>query len=555
MRVATELQIAHFGQCPMQLFWRPHVKIIPLISKQRRDCLSYFLNLWSLDNIRARTLFQLSPINYWVVLAPPPPGPHADMVCIRLCMGNRCVGVDHKGIFHFFRWVWKPEDEESEMIENDPLSQYNGERGCFIAQRELSNFRSLPRLPYQKEIDDSSASDKIKRAETTVAIAISRQLHLSRSHLLILSDGDGCGGLGVQFVDPKRGAVKTETVIPCVHGSRITAISMDRIGPSNSKTSKGPSGEVAIVGSEDGSATLWRFIFNSCIPLRPRLRMRGHYGRKITAVGVNCQMNICTTVSKDRCCIFHLGNGVLMRSFGPPNSGDRDDISFADTHALCLSPQGFLVLVCETRSKNKDFDYSLELFTIEGVRCGSKRLDFCRGVPKKITALAEGKAVLVCSGYGVTIHKISTITPLDIIDEWKITDGTVPSQKDHHYLNRKIIYAHDIDLYPEERPLPELSTYKIPVCAAVACSNGIVRLHALPGITKWSMDNNQNSVSAAVGNALSKPASTLKNAVGSVKGFGSRFIGFGKEIGREVGGVISSGGVTSSVGGLLNKKR
>lgn len=467
------------------------------------------------------------------------------MICVKACLGNRCVGIDDRGVVHFFKWVWKPEEDDSdnENVEEAP-STTKLDRGCFVAQRELSNFRSLPRLPFIRRGD-----------QPVMAVAISSQLYLMVSHLLILSDADGCGGLGLQFVDPKKGVIKTETVIPFIHSSRISAIAMDSIGAPSGKHSKGPSGEVAIVGSDDGTATLWRFIFNSHIPLRPRLRMRGHYGHKILSVAVSCSLNLCATVSKTRCCLFHIGNGALLRTFSVPTSDDDSELTFANTQAICFSNQGYVILVCQS-VKEKNTSYSIELFTLEGVHCGSFPLETIRGMPRKITAFAEGKAVCVCSGLGVSIHQISTLDPLKKLEEWRITDQDL-SYFTNPLSPRKIPIACDIDFYPKIQPIRTRHSNR-PYAAIVACTDGALRIHALPGITKWASENQITSVSAAVGNALVKPAAnTIKTAVGSVKGFGTRFLGFGKEIGREVGGAFSSGAVASAsgsfVGGILRK--
>ena len=71
-----------------------------------------------------------------------------------------------------------------------------------------------------------------------------------------------------------------------------------------------------IVGSGDGTATLWRFISSATpvFPLRPLLRLGGHKGMKINAVAVSSALQICVTVSASRCCIFGLSNGVMLSS-------------------------------------------------------------------------------------------------------------------------------------------------------------------------------------------------------------------------------------------------
>lgn len=203
--------------------------------------------------------------------------------------------------------------------------------------------------------------------------------------------------------------------------------------------------------------------------------------------------------------------------------------------------------VCEQRNTPKKVEYSLQLFTMEGHHCGSYVLDHFRGKPRKMTAIAEGKMVVVCNGRGATFHKISAIEPLEEIEEMRITHEEVTPQS-RSPLSRKLPAVCDVDFYPRGRKTvggPPYSGNR-PIVAVAGCTNGAFRLHALPGITQWSVENQVNSVTAAVGNALAKPAHTIKNAVGSVKGLGSRVIGFGKEIGREVGGAISYNSAVSA---------
>ena len=483
--------------------------------------------------------------NMLYLFSAPPPGPHADLICVRACLGNRCIGIDNRGVLHFFKWIWKPDDDDYENENSSDVTQSKEvDRGCFVAQRELSNFRSLPRLPLNNH-DES----------IPIAIAISNHLYLKSSHVLVLSDADGCGGLSMQFVDPKKGVIKTETIIPNIHSSRISAIAMDSVGMRSTKNSKGQTGEIAIIGSEDGTATLWRFIFNSHIPFRPRLRMRGHYGHKVYGVAVNCFLNVCATISKKRCCIFHLGNGTLMRSFAPPIGENRGvEISFADTKALGLSIQGFVIVICKSVRK-RTITYSLELYNLEGVHCGSRPFESFFGVPRKITTFADGKAICVCGGCGVSVHRISNIRPLEKLEEWRITNQDIKTLT-NSFLARKIPTVHDLDFYPNIQSLTP-PYYTRPCVAMVGCSDGILQIHALSGISNWATANQNNSMSSVVGNVLVKPANTIKSAVGTVKGFGTRFIGFGKEIGREVGGAISSGVVATTsgslVGGILRK--
>jgi hypothetical protein len=262
----------------------------------------------------------------------------------------------------------------------------------------------------------------------------------------------------------------------------------------------------------------------------------GHGGSKINGVAISSALGICASVSSKRCCLFDIGNGAMIRNFSPPDAGmdcfqsnslegSTVQKTFADTPALCMSNLGFVVVACSTAlmhgGKTMEVLYSLELYTTEGIHVGSRSLDSGRGAPHKLFTTADGRAVFVCTRGGVSVQLISTLQPLAVIDEWRMSDMASDD------LTRHAVY--DLDFGP---------TLGRPVVAAAGCSEGALRLHALQGISKWSSENQRNTMSSAVGNVLALPAQTVKNALGGVAGFGSRFVGFGKEIGKEAFSVV-----------------
>jgi hypothetical protein len=532
LRLATECQIAHFGQCPMQLFYRPHAKKRDRKHRHSRQTISETLGLYD-SSQRNKTLpFMGSPMSYWVHLAAPPPGPHAPLVSIRLTLSDRCLAVDAKGVYHFFRWAWKPEVEDEELEEgeeetSDEATPYDAykDKGCFVAQRELMSFRNVPCLPYTPMSSDGARP---------VTVSMSKTLFSNRTLLLILSDGDGKGALAMQLVDPVKGAIKGEVIVPSAHSDYITSIDMDPIGTAAGQGGVG--GELAVVGSADGSMTMWRFISSHYWPLRPRLRMMGHSGSKVHGVAVSSALGICASISSTKCCLFDVGNGSMIRAFTPPVAACKDHLgnnlldetaiqetSFANTPAICLSVMGYVAVVCSTKlirgAKTLDEVFSIELMTLEGVHVGSRLLEPDRGLPNKLFPSVDGRALFVCAGRGVSVCLISSIQPLSFVDEWRLTEE---DDDDYNSLAQQAI--HDIDFGP---------TISRPVVVAAGCSDGSLRLHALQGISKWSLENQRNVVTSAVGSVLALPAQTVKNAIGGVAGFGSRFVGFGKEIGKE----------------------
>ncbi|KAL3924923.1 MAG: hypothetical protein SGILL_000744 [Bacillariaceae sp.] len=550
LRQATELQIAHFGQCPMQLFVRPHVRRVQYVNKKR---LSFYQIISAYahgidrkfgkpdgtDETRASQIFgqplylpfYSAPMNHWVHLDAPPPGPHAPLLNVRLAGTDRCLAVDAQGVFHCFRWAWKAE-ESSEVSGVGGDTTFPMDNGCFVAQRELPRFRTVPRLVHKPRQDEIPA------------VAISKTLFAGRSVLLVLSDGDGRGGLAMQLVDPAKGSVRGEAVVKSAHASHITCIATDQIGTAAGHGGVG--GELAIVASSDGSASVWRFMSSHYLPLRPRVRMSGHSGSPIHAVGLSAAIHVAVTVSKHRLCLHSIGNGNVIRVIEPPTdtldmpegSGEMTT-AFASTPAVAISVQGFVVTVCESKLKNATRSViTLHLFTLEGVSLGSKALESWRGIPHKIYPIPDGTAVLVCSGRGVSLHRLSSISPLEFIDEWQITESDD--------LASDIPHAYDIDLGP---------SLNRPVVAAAACSNGALRLHALAGISAFSERHKRLGIGQSVGSIMSAPARRLKNAFGKASAIGNKAAGVGKEIGKEITSDVKERGVGGFLGGMFNKKK
>jgi len=548
-------------QCPMQLFKRPHVRRLPrdlhnlsffqlvspysqghIVTEDRptgEECARESTDK-NREVVRPKSVlpepaflpFFSAPLSHWVHLDAPPPGPHASLVAVRLAGTDRCFAVDAKGIFHSFRWAWRVEESTSDSEENES----NFDLGCFIAQRELPRFRSVPRLMH------------IPTAEEAPAVAISKTLFAGRTVLLVLSAGDACGGFGMQLVDPAKGSIRGEVLIPSVHSARITCIATDPVGTAAGHGGVG--GELALIGSEDGNASIWRFMSSHYLPLRPRARLSGHEGSKICAVALCSTIHVALTLSANRCCLHSVGNGNIIRSFGPPVDTLDFDASdgtvktkFADTPAVAVSVQGFIVAVCESSFESTSGSMrtvtTLNLFNLEGISLGSKPLEGWRGFPRKIQCTPDGTAVLVCCGRGVTIHRLSSLQPLDVLDEFVITET------DDLTSGQSVPTAFDVDLGP---------SLNRPVVAAAACSSGVLRLHALPGISIWSERHKKSGLSQTVGSALSKPARRLNRAVREGLGLGRQLAGMGREIGREVTSDVKERGVSGFLGNIMSRK-
>jgi hypothetical protein len=282
------------------------------------------------------------------------------------------------------------------------------------------------------------------------------------------------------------------------------------------------------------------------LPLRPRVRLSGHCCSPIHAVGLNAAINIAVTVSKNRLCLHSIGNGNVIRTIEPPKDaldlpeGIEMTTTFAKSPAVALSVQGFVVAVCETILKTNATRsvITLHLFTLEGVSLGSKALESWRGVPNKIVSTPDGTTLLVCSGRGVTVHRLSAITPLEFIDEWQVTES--------EELSSDVSRAFDIDLGP---------SLNRPVVAAAACSNGVLRLHALAGISAFSERHKKVGISQSVGSLMAAPARRFKNVFGKASAIGNKAADVGKDISKEISTDVKERGVTGFLGGMFGKKK
>jgi hypothetical protein len=111
-------------------------------------------------------------------------------------------------------------------------------------------------------------------------------------------------------------------------------------------------------------------------------------------------------------------------------------------------------------------------------------------------------------------------------------------------LSSSVARAWDIDFGP---------SLNRPVVAAAACSNGVLRLHALSGISAFSKRHKKLGLGQSVGSVLSAPARRIKKAVGKGWGLGSKAAGVGKEIGKENSSDVKEKGVGGFLGNMFRK--
>ncbi|GMH64650.1 hypothetical protein TrRE_jg10795, partial [Triparma retinervis] len=302
LRSATELQIAHFGQCPMQIFFKPHEKQRTFRGgpKSLKDAIEPH----SLPVERSRGVlykpFTGAPISHWFHLPPEPLGPKVGFIALRVVSNHRILAVDSTGTFHFYVFEWKMDSkkvlEQEARLRSDLMrisSIQKGSAAALAAHRQLSldSADSSGSAPGETPSFDSSALDSMYDGIVPVnydvgnfvlarerggfrnlprtpemsprAVGVSYRM-VNKDCCVVVSDGGGKGTVSLQLVDVRGEVKSTELVRDCL-GGKVTAIASDFESSIGER-------EIFGVGGKDGSVCVFVFT-NSTLPRRPLHRI------------------------------------------------------------------------------------------------------------------------------------------------------------------------------------------------------------------------------------------------------------------------------------------
>ncbi|GMI31700.1 hypothetical protein TeGR_g14162 [Tetraparma gracilis] len=571
LRRATELQIAHFGQCPMQLFTSPHVR-----AATPETNLKTSMALYAVDDAQSTSdlPFTGAPLAHWHHLPPPSVmAQPAAITTIRLVSKTKIFTIDAAGNFSFYSWVWKPDlaaiNREKEAVRLKRQAALNGARASMaLAQGQaLSQSRSgsfsvepgefSPAPSFEGGVKAAGAGESAIAAEpplplgtidedvgtfhvshdvggfkeilprlfrATSTVAISQRAFAGGTKCLVISDGDGRGAVGFQSVEIDTGTVINQVMLPRVFSKRASVISTD-VCPSSGV-------EIVCVGSEDGAMCCWRFKTADQLPTRPMLAFSGHNGCAITCASANVHLRcIVSTSTGGKVCVHSLVSGALVRSWQVPGK---------ITNILVVK-RGFLVVACDMGETTV-----LLLYTVEGVELSSKLVT---GRVTKLREIADGCAVAVCMQGAVKLLRISACMPFATMDTWGI---------DTHGFDMGgagTVDVSDFDCGPDRR----LSSY--PAVAAAGMADGSIRIHALPGVTAWSRTVGGSVASSVVG-LVAKPVNLVgglgKGLIGGLGAVGKGLVSLTKEVGQELnseGGNVVADIKKEGLGGWFGKLR
>ncbi|GMI15909.1 hypothetical protein TrVE_jg8845 [Triparma verrucosa] len=538
LRSAMLLQIQHFGQCPQQIFDKRHES-----KRKKRGRLATIKNglgIFNLEGGVEHPPFSSSTLSHWLQIPPPPPGPHYPLTKVRIISHNRILAITQSGGFQFYNWSWKmdaksvhkqeqhvrgqilgvqerrrnfeagqaaaqalgkdaPETGSFDSTIDETIDEVDYDVGNFECKLDQSSFQTIPRLPNR---------------ELGVASCISHRLFSNGNAVLVLSDSNNSGGLSLQLIETKNGSVKNTQTIDNVCPTKITHIDM-QFCPSSAT-------EVAAIGCDSGGFSVWTFYQgDENMPRRPTWRMTGlaHSGKSLVGLCVDVTLRVVVSVSEGKACLWSLTSGKFVRSFEARNEAEEDwvvqNVKFSAKGGVAVSKLGYIALVVEREGRTY-----LQLRTLTGAWLGEVAVEEVNSMK----TILDGTAVAVCSNGKVTLHRLSSVRVLEVLDVWTVDVsgfelvGGVP--------------LFDVDFGPGRR----VSQY--PAVAAAALGDGSLRIHALKGVGKWSRTVGP-SLGGAVAGLVSKPISAISKGVfGVVSAIGGGVVSLGKELAQEtrVGG-------------------
>ncbi|EEY55313.1 neurobeachin-like protein [Phytophthora infestans T30-4] len=332
LRESMELQIAHFGQCPMQLFATPHP---PRHAAFRRSALGApaapskpVSGLTSppvsggfpgkesssgpSSNIpRPLSLaFQdFSPIaqekrRHWSPVATVKPIAQSGIRLLKI-LPDRVVSVNELGVIEVYYWKLLPKpappvaagsafssvtdgqrDSEVDTLLTDlaAASDDDAVNDCpwlLEIVRDDSPFEYVPRIPVFDPVHHDDESRNLQRYSRGFPVGI------SRNGRVLVSGGARSGALHFRLLDLDNGHVIGKASV-VGHSAAVTCLSLDRWSyHSHSQVAVSPSQEdeeLLVSGSQDGTLALWRlsrvkpdllFRLPKVSP-RPILILRGH---------------------------------------------------------------------------------------------------------------------------------------------------------------------------------------------------------------------------------------------------------------------------------------
>lgn len=567
LRSATELQIAHFGQCPMQMFFKPHPPrgSRVLVPRPLKASMSG-MDKWIEDSARLgrRTLKCVPPITRG--------SPGANIRSCRILPHGRILTVSALGVLELYRYYWADEAAEAALRsteggarhtrQGDSVSEMPGagdevsaENPVVVVQPQLQDPLDLllgPSIPTSSEITQNTDGTMITSTEGESAICgveVQRMtlpfsvlprillptglenypgryplppspVLFSKSGRLIFSGGHATGSIRMWQIDPDSCSIIGEAAI-YGHSAPVTCLALCDLERNGSEL-------MLLSGSADCTAALWGLRqLNSPRPFKrpradrcPMCILRGH-DSPVIACAVSEGLGLTLTCSSSQAITHCIETGALIRSL-PRSSTTR-------YHACALSSEGYAILACSSSAESissptgavsSDDANELVAFTVNGQLVARVEGP---GVGSKGLVMAGGGQLILHGGVDVLVAA-RHVPDLTLI--WAL--------KPEACIQRGLQWDNAIDLVASAVSFIESGPgHDTPEVLCLGMSDGTLALQALPDTEQWLLRHLQGGGYGAA--LIGRPVKIVKGTVSNVQSIAARAA-------KGFGGVVKTGG-------------
>uniref|UniRef100_A0A7S2SQ02 Uncharacterized protein n=2 Tax=Mucochytrium quahogii TaxID=96639 RepID=A0A7S2SQ02_9STRA len=354
MRIATELQIKHFGQCPMQIFSKPHPQRGPPVAPPLP--LTLYLSQFhdpDVYNYNGSETCCLQSESGSPVLAVRMIEGRAFCLCEdgTMCSYNwglakdstpgresaaSSTATDHteemtKSVGSDAHPLVLVPSPESLDLQLEQLKEIQG--GGVVQPLKCPPLFHLSLGSLRRRLIWSSMSNT-EAYETTREQIQRGIIHWTRDGRILVHTGQGIGTLDVYFFDTSSGYLRSWGATLFAHIKDVSALTVD--------------GSTLVSGAEDGSVRVWELLDSSGdsklwgVIATPRLTLTGHV-YPISCVAVCEAQGIIVSASKERVLVHTIRTGKLLGTLG--GITDPMDTTPEEVVMACISPQSGRILI------------------------------------------------------------------------------------------------------------------------------------------------------------------------------------------------------------------
>ncbi len=411
MRHATELQVAHFGQCPNQLLTEPHP---PRGTNQTLDPpypLSHEISVVRMkrfgqdlvEDLELLTEFKeglLAPTSLLNTVAGA-----SSPVAVRL-LERKLVVISENGVLQSFNWGLTQHEPEIDPLESaqDLETQTDESAGSVfkdISQEPVlamfpdsSPFERLPRVPLVKQFEYDSTKSFSFHAKLCNLLA------WSADGRILASSGAAIGTVQLSVID---------AINPGMATVQASATLQAHVGPISSLKLSACS-TLLVSGSTDSTLRVWRLDFvqqnfasirRPCVFTVPQQDFRGHTS-EIIACAVDKHLDLLVSSSHMHCLVHSISSGHLLRRL------QLDSKTAFATNCLVSPRTGSLIV--ETNLG------SLHAFTVNARKTGFRKFH-----QENTKTLERSDLVLACRGAGAGLEPLLLSCRKHKVDFFKVT--------------------------------------------------------------------------------------------------------------------------------------